>query len=102
MLARRSAALSENDIDAQTGARSDRAESTASTCSGVDGAASVGALDGSWQGSGAGRSTGVNVAMAEEAMPIGAWRAPPMARQMGVAMSGVLGGGGEGDEGARE
>ena len=72
MLARRSAALSENDIDAQTGARSDRAESTASTCSGVDGAASVGALDGSWQGSGAGRSTGVYVAMAVEAMQNGA------------------------------
>ena len=87
MLARNSAALSANDMDAQTGARSDREESTASTCSGVDGAARVGAVDGSWHGSGAGRRTGVNVAMAEEATPIGAWRTPPMARQMGVAMS---------------
>ena len=86
MLARSSAALSANGIDAQTGARSESADRTASTCSGVDGAASGGALTGSWHGSGAGRRAGVSVAMAEEAAPIGAWRAPPMARQMGVAI----------------
>jgi hypothetical protein len=86
MLARSSAALSANDIDAHTGARSASADSTASTCSGVDGAAGAGALAGSEHGSGEGRRAGVRVAMAWEAKPIGTCRAPPMARQMGVAM----------------